>query len=719
MSAKGFIALAALAAAFSCGAPQSPVAYVDPLIGSGGHGHVFVGAGVPFGMVQLGPVSIPQDWDWCSGYHASDSTVIGFSHTHLSGTGIGDLFDITLMPAVGEVTYARGTEDDPASGLWSYADRRREVAEPGYYRVPLTRYGITAELTATERCGMHRYTFPASDSSAVVIDLENGGCWDRTVDCGFEIIDSSTICGYRYSTGWAKVQKQYFCAVFSKPVKFLLSDDGRYMRCSFGTRRGEKVLVKVGLSPSGADAARKALEAELPGWNFDKTRLEASAAWDGELSKIKVEGADGNTLKIFYTALYHTMIAPSLFSDEGEAPSYTTYSLWDTYRAAMPLYLILHPGRRSDMINSMLAIFDSQGKLPVWHLMGNETDCMVGNPGVIAVADAIVKRIPGIDFERAYRACKASVMLDERGQDLRKKYGYIPCDLYPEACAADMEYAIADAAVARAAGVLGHKEDSLFFARRSLSWSNFFDAQTGFIRGRTSRGQWRTPFNPFFAEHRANDYCEGNAFQYTWLVPHDIKGLSDRFGGVEALAARLDSLFAAPSLLERGASPDMTGMIGQYVHGNEPSHHIAYIYTMIGQPWKTADRVRRILAEMYGSGRDGLPGNEDVGQMSAWYALSAMGFYQAEPASGRFLLGSPIFSKVQIDVGEGRTFTLEAPLTSPQNRYIQSVTLNGEPWRKPYVDFADIEAGAVIHLTMGPEPALWYEPDEFISRTGE
>ena len=405
----------------SCSKPSTDiVSYVDTRIGSGGHGHVFVGANVPFGMVQLGPTSIPQEWDWTSGYHASDSTVIGFSHTHLSGTGIGDLFDVTVMPVVGEVTCARGTEDAPESGLWSYADRSREVTEPGYYSVPLLRYGITAEMTATERVGMHRYTFPASDNAALVFDLENGGCWDKATDTHFEMLDDVTLQGWRFSKGWANDQKQYFYAVFSKPVS--VKEEGMYARCSFASKAGEKVLLKVALSSNSCEAAKAALEAELPDWDFDAVRADARAKWNAALSKVRIDTPDDEARKVFYTALYHTMIAPSLFSDIGERPSYTTYSLWDTYRAAMPLYYIIHPELRADVVNTMLDIYDKQGKLPVWHLMGCETDCMVGNPGVIAVADAIVKQIPGIDYERAYAACKASVMLDERGQDLRKRY---------------------------------------------------------------------------------------------------------------------------------------------------------------------------------------------------------------------------------------------------------------------------------------------------------
>ena len=711
-------------------------AYVDPKIGTGGHGHVFVGANVPFGMVQLGPTSIPVEWDWCSGYHESDSTVIGFSHTHLSGTGIGDLFDVTVMPVTGEVTYARGTEDDPQSGLWSYADRSREVAKAGYYSVPLTRYGITAELTATQRVGFHRYTFPQSDSSAIVFDLENGGCWDKAVETGFVVSsDSTRIEGWRRSTGWAKDQQVFFTAEFSKPFRSIVYEqpgtpaqskaadiiDARYARVEFGTADGEIIMMKVALSPVSIQGARANLEAELPHWNFDATIAAADSAWEDELGKVRIETDDDTARRIFYTALYHTMVAPSLFCDvdgsyrgadgmvhkEAAHKTYTTFSLWDTYRAAMPLMTILHAEKMADIINTMLAIYDEQGRLPVWHLWGNETDCMVGNPGIPVVADAIVKGIGGFDREKAFEALRTTAMNEERGGDLRNKYGFIPCDLFNEAIAFDMEYALADGAVAQAAAAMGKNEEAAFFTERSHSYRNYFDPATGFMRGRDSRGGWRTPFSPFASTHRADDYCEGNAWQYTWLVPHDVEGLTNCFGSCERMLEKLDSLFTVSSAIEGEASPDISGLIGQYAHGNEPSHHILYLYAMMGQPWKTADRVREVLATLYHDAPDGLSGNEDVGQMSAWYIMSAMGFYEVEPAGGRYWFGTPLFDKVTIAVSGGK-FTVTAKNNSAENRYIQSVTLNGIPYEVPFISHADIMAGGELVLTMGAEPKVWY-----------
>jgi len=685
--------------------------YVDPHIGTGGHGHVFVGANVPFGMVQVGPTSIPQEWDWVSGYHEGDSTVIGFSHTHLSGTGIGDLFDITVMPVTGEVIYARGDKNVPGSGLWSYADRSQEVVTPGYYSVHLLRYGIKAEMTATPRVGMHRYTFPEANDAAIVFDLENGGCWDKPTETHIEQTDDRRIVGWRYSTGWAKYQRVYFCAEFSKPVIFKHIND-QYGRFEFNTERGEQVLMKVSLSPNSIDGAVANMETELPGWDFDGTRNEAGKLWNEQLSKVVIDTKDDVTRRIFYTALYHTMVAPSLFSDVNEKPQYTTFSLWDTYRTAMPLMTIIHPEMMPDIINTMLDINDSQGRLPVWHLWGNETDCMVGNPGIPVVADAIVKDIPGIDKERAFEAIKGTAMNPGRGNGLRMNYGYIPCDSFSESVAYDMEYAIADGAVAQAARALGKTVDEQYFTERSHSYRNYFDKTTGFMRGRDSRGEWRTPFNPFASTHRADDYCEGNAWQYTWLVPHDVDGLAKCFGSRDTMLAKLDSLFTVSSEIDGGeTSPDISGLIGQYAHGNEPSHHILYLYTMLGQPWKTADKVRQVMTTLYHDAPDGLSGNEDVGQMSAWYIMSAMGLYEVEPAGGRYWFGSPLFDKIDIKVPSG-VLSIVAENNSSDNRYIQSVWIDGEIYSKPYITHADLMNARELRFSMGCEPKLWYCTDE-------
>ena len=728
MNLSRIFLIAALGLA-SCAQPAADdnlTRYVDPRIGTGGHGHVFVGANVPFGLVQLGPTSIPQEWDWTSGYHESDSTVIGFSHTHLSGTGIGDLFDVTVMPVVGEVTCARGTEEDPASGLWSYADRTKEVVRPGYYSVPLVRYGITAEMTATSRVGFHRYTFPAADDAAVIFDLENGGCWDKATETHIEPSGDSRLVGWRYSTGWAKDQRVWFVAEFSRPFTSFEQVGEHYARVNFATAEGEQLMLKVALSPVSIEGAEANLAAELPGWDFDATAAAAAAAWNAQLAKVKITTSDETAKRIFYTGLYHTMVAPSEFCDvngdyrgaDGAVhrnpghTTYTTFSLWDTYRAAMPLMTILHPDRMPDIVNTMLAIADEQGRLPVWHLWGNETDCMVGNPGIPVVADAIVKGIEGFDRERAFEAIRRTAMNPDRGNGLRMKYGYIPCDLFNEAVAYDMEYALADGAAARAAEALGRGEDARYFTERSHSYRNYFDPSTGFMRGRDSRRGWRTPFNPFASTHRADDYCEGNAWQYTWLAPHDVAGLEACFGSRARMLCKLDSLFTVSSAVDgTETSPDISGLIGQYAHGNEPSHHILYLYTMLGQPWKTAEKVREVLTTLYHDRPDGLSGNEDVGQMSAWYVLSSLGMYEVEPAGGRYWFGSPLFDRAEIAV-PGGTFTIVAGNNSPENKYIRRVWLNGRPWTKPWIGHEEVMAGGELRFEMDDEPHVWYCPEE-------
>ncbi|MCI9607723.1 MAG: glycoside hydrolase family 92 protein [Muribaculaceae bacterium] len=703
---KSLPVIAAAAIAVACttsrqDANPSVTRFVDPLIGSGGHGHVFVGANVPFGMVQLGPTSITQAWDWTSGYHESDSTIIGFSHTHLSGTGVGDLFDITVMPVTGNVRYARGNHADSLSGLWSYGVRSRQKVRPGYYSVPLERYGIDAELTSTSRVGFHRYTFPKTDSAAIVFDLMDGGCYDRPTSTALTPEGNTRVVGHRFSTGWAADQKVYFVAEFSEPFDSVTyhGRDSMFCRIDFPAADSRQILVKVALSPTSVEAAKANMAAELPGWDFDSVAEQADNDWNNALAKVNIQSTDTAELVKFYTALYHTMFCPAELYDVGATPAYTTYSLWDTYRAEMPLLSIIEPQRSAEMVNDMLDIFDMQGRLPVWHLWRNETDCMVGNPGIIPVADAIVKDFPGVDKQRALKAMIATANDTARGGALRQSYGYIPCDLFTEAVAYDMEYAIADAAIANAATAMGDTAVANEFTRRSHSYRTFFDPSTGFIRGKDSKGGWRTPFDPFSTTHRVDDYCEGNAWQYTWLAPHDVAGLEACFGSKEAMLSKLDSLFVAPSVLTGDASPDITGLIGQYAHGNEPGHHTPYIYTMLGQPRSTSALVRRILDEMYTTSPDGLCGNEDAGQMSAWYVLSSLGFYPVEPAGGRYWFGSPLHEKAQIEV-PGGTFTILAPGVSKTRCHISSVKLNGKPYDLPFINHRDIMAGGTLEFTM-------------------
>ena len=707
--------------------------YVDPYIGTGDHGHVFLGANVPFGLVQLGPTNITGGWDWCSGYHISDSTIWGFTHMHLSGTGIGDLLDIAFMPVVGDVKLGKGEISDPNSGMYSLFDRKTETAKAGYYAVHLDRYNVDVELTATKRVGFHKYVFPQSDNAQIVIDLKSALNWDAPVDTYLVYENDSTVSGYRFSKGWANDQRVFFTASFSKPMKkFLLSEGdevkegtelkavGVFGQALFDTKDKEEIFVKVALSPVSIENAKLNMQTELHGWNFEQTIANADKAWNEELNKVVITTDDNAVKRNFYTALYHTMIAPSEFCDvnndyrgsdaqmhkQGAFKNYTTFSLWDTYRAAHPLMSIIHPEKMSDIVNTMLTIYQQQGKLPVWHLMGCETDCMVGNPGISVVADAILKGYTGFDKELAFEAMKKSAMLDERGLKYMKEYGYIPYDKgESEGLSKAMEYAIADWSIAQVAQSMGKTEDYEYFLKRSKAYTHYFDKSTGFMRGLSSDGKFRTPFNPFESVHRDNDYTEGNAWQYTWLVPHDVKGLVDLFGSKEAFVQKLDSLFVVEGSLGEHASPDISGLIGQYAHGNEPSHHVLYLYPYVGQPWKTADKVRQVMKELYFDKPAGLSGNEDVGQMSAWYVLSALGFYQVEPAGGKYVFGSPIVDEAIIKVKDGKEFKIVAKNNSPVNKYIQSVTLNNKDYNEFYIDFKDIEAGGVLEFEMGDKPS--------------
>ena len=722
---KRFLLLAAAVLVAACGVPQDNTdlaSFVNPKIGTGGHGHVFVGANVPFGLVQLGPTSIPQQWDWCSGYHSSDSTVIGFSHMHLSGTGIGDLFDITVMPVIGPTTPARGTEEDPQSGAWSYADRTREVTEPGYYSVPLLRYGITAELTATARVGLHRYTFPEADDAAILLDLENGGCWDSVTDAQVELVkndggDVIALCGHRYSRGWARNQKIFFYATFNRAIPQVEFERGQlYTRCKLGhTQAGEQVMLKLALSPVSVEGAKANMAAELPGWDFEAVKEQARTAWNGELGKMKVESKDKDTKTVFYTALYHTMIAPSIYNDadgqyrgsddvvrQGDFQNYTTLSLWDTYRAAHPLMSLIHPEMMDDIVKTFYRIYKEQGDLPVWHLMGNETDCMVGNPGLIVFADAVVKGFrAGLTDQEILDAMVTTANMPDRGQNYRLTYGFIPADLYAESVANDMEYAIADAALAHAAAALGQDKLAAQYTERSHSWRHFWDPKTQFLRGRKTDGSFTEPFDPIYSRHETSDYCEGTGWQYLWLVPQDVDGLVQLFGSEQATVSKLDGLFEAPDHVEgENASPDISGLIGQYAHGNEPGHHTIYLYSMLGQPDKAADRLRQVYREMYFNDPEGLSGNEDVGQMSAWYVLSAMGFYQVEPALPRFWFGAPLFEKMTVQMPGGE-LVITAKGVGEKKPHIKGVKLNGQPYTLPYIQYEDLVKGGTLEFEMG------------------
>jgi predicted alpha-1,2-mannosidase len=705
--------------------------YVDPYIGTGFHGHVFVGANVPFGAVQLGPTNLSQGWDWCSGYHISDSTIVGFQHTHLSGTGIGDLGDISFMPTNGPVKVSKGTLQDPKSGYFSLFDHKDEVVKPGYYSVKLKRYGIGVRLTASKRVGFHEYTYPASAQSHLIIDLQEGIGWDQPAETFIKLVNNHTIEGYRFSKGWAADQRIYFTAVLSKPIKEFSVYDSTALKqgvilkaqkvkgvITFSTSNGEKVLVKVGISPVSSANALLNINQEIPGWDFNTVVTGADGAWNIELQKIRIRADSLSQLKKFYTAMYHTMVAPSIFNDvngdywgadkkihkHASFTNLTTFSLWDTYRANNPLYTIIQPERVSDMINTMLAIYQQQGTLPVWHLMANETNCMVGNSAVAVIVDAYLKGFKGFDAKLAYQAVKSTQMQDQRGLKYVKELGYIPADSTTQSVAMGLEYAIDDWCTSQMALKMAKAADYRYFSERAKNYRNYFDKQTGFMRGKISATQWRTPFSPFESRHEKDDYTEGNAWQYTWLVPQDVEGLIALQGSEQQFIKKLDSLFIVKGDLGKEHSPDISGLIGQYAHGNEPSHHIAYLYAYAGQPWKTAEKIRYVLDNFYTAKPDGIIGNEDVGQMSAWYVLSAMGFYPANPANGIYVFGSPVINEATLNVGKGKKFHIIVKNNSAVNRYIQSITLNGADYKKSFLPHRDIVKGGQLVIIMGNKP---------------
>lgn len=714
----------------------SPVDYtehVDPLIGSSSHGHVFVGVSRPFGMIQVGPVNYKTEWDWCSGYHYSDTSVVGFSHTHLSGTGIGDLGDVSIMPISGCVPMrARDTVSEDSSFV-SLFSRKNEKAGVGKYEVYLDRYGIKAELTATERVAFHRYTYESLEESGLILDLLNGIGWDKMTECMVSYEDSRTICGYRYSTGWAKDQRLYFCMRLSEDIVSVSDYDGDILKegetfCSTsdGVFRidtdvsGGELLVKVSISATSIDNAKLNMDAELSTWDFDQIVAETTEVWRNTLSKIEIE-TDNDTLKTsFYTALYHSMLSPNLFNDvtgdyrgaekeftvhNWERNIYTTFSLWDTYRSFHPLATLIHYDRVNDFVCSMLHIYRQQGRLPVWHLHGNETDCMVGNPAIPVIADAILKGYCNFDINQAYESMLYTSICDARNIPEFRKYGYVPVDSVYESVSKSLEYYIADYCISRVADYL-HKQDiAVSYMASSKKYYNLYDKERGFFRPRYCSGEWKEPFDPFEINRAGNDYTEGNAWQYLWLVPHDVHGLVDLMGGEQLFEKRLDSLFilGAPSGIDLPG--DITGCIGQYVHGNEPSHHIAYLYNYIGKQWKCAETVDKIMSTMYKSSPDGLCGNDDTGQMSAWYVLSSIGLYQVEPAGLCFQIGRPMFEKVKVRISDDEYFTIIAHNNNRINKYIQKLELDGKPYGKSYIEYDAIKQGSTLELWMGNKPA--------------
>lgn len=667
-----------------------------------------MGANVPFGLVQLGPTEPTRGWDWCSGYYYDDDELIGFGHMHLSGTGIGCLGDVAFLPV---------KDFKQTSTRFKH---EAEKVHPGYYSVQLTDPNVLVELTATERCGFHRYTFKNGAKAQLALDLSQCIGWDKLNDCLLTQESATRLTGFRRSNGWAADRRIYFSIDFSQPVTVHRLDSMERVVVSVADNT-KPLLVKVALSPVSIDKAKLNMQAELAGWDFDAAVKQADEAWNRELARIEIQTNDRTKKRVFYTAMYHLMTSCSKFNDvdreyrgadgkvhKADFTNYTTLSLWDTYRAAHPLMTVAFPEMQRDFAQTFLNIYKQQGRLPVWHLMGSETDCMVGNPGAIVLADLTMKGFVE-DKELALEALKATQMKDIRSLGLLKKHGYIPWNLEPEneTVAKALEYCAADDGVAKVAKLLGKNDDYEYFFNRSRSYKKYYDPETRFLRAVGTDGKFRLPFNPFFAEHRTNDYTEGNAWQYTFLVPHDVKGLIKLFGSDKAFMSKLDSLFFVEGWAGDNASPDMSGMTGQYAHGNEPSHHVIYMYNYAGRPDKAAPLLRKMLNEMYLDQPDGLSGNEDVGQMSAWYILSSVGLYQVDPVGGRFVIGSPLFDKATVNVGGGKTFSVVAKNNSDKNIYVQSARLNGKTLKNSYIDFNDIRHGGTLELVMGPKPSKW------------
>ncbi len=706
------MSVAALVVCFSATAVAATVQnltqYVNQYVGTGGHGHTFMGANVPFGLVQLGPTEPTRGWDWCSGYYYDDDELIGFGHMHLSGTGIGCLGDVAFLPV---------KDFKQTSTRFKH---EAEKVHPGYYSLQLTDPNVLVELTATERCGFHRYTFKDGAKAQLALDLSQCIGWDKLNDCLLTQESTTRLTGFRRSNGWAADRRIYFSIDFSQPVTVHRLDSMERVVVSVADNT-KPLLVKVALSPVSIDKAKLNMQAEMAGWDFDATVKAADNAWNRELARIEIQTNDQTKKRVFYTAMYHLMTSCSKFNDvdreyrgadgkvhKADFTNYTTLSLWDTYRAAHPLMTVAFPEMQRDFAQTFLNIYKQQGRLPVWHLMGSETDCMVGNPGAIVLADLTMKGFVE-DKELALEALKATQMKDIRSLGLLKEHGYIPWNLEPEneTVAKALEYCAADDGVAKVAKLLGKSDDYEYFFNRSRSYKKYYDPETRFMRAVGTDGKFRLPFNPFFAEHRTNDYTEGNAWQYTFLVPHDVKGLIQLFGSDKAFMSKLDSLFFVEGWAGDNASPDMSGMTGQYAHGNEPSHHVIYMYNYAGRPDKAAPLLRKMLNEMYLDQPDGLSGNEDVGQMSAWYILSSVGLYQVDPVGGRFVIGSPLFDKATVNVGAGKTFTVVAKNNSDRNIYVQSARLNGKALKNSYIEFNDIRHGGTLELVMGPKPSKW------------
>ena len=720
--------------------------YVNVFIGTGGHGHTYPGAVVPHGAIQPSPDTRIYGWDACSGYYYNDSTINGFSHTHLSGTGCCDLGDVLIMPTVGEQDITQEEERGQTKAYASAFSHEREKAEPGYYSVMLDRYGIQAEITSTTRGAIHRWTFPKTEDAGVIVDLDYSLDDQTNIGMQLEVISDTEVVGHKMTKYWAFDQYINFYAKFSKPFTCTIVDDTvtvgdkqkprRKALLKFaGTEEGEVIYAKVGVSAVDIDGAKNNVLSEIPEWDFDGVKAAAHQRWNEYLAKIDIETGDADHRAIFYTALYHAGLQPYTFTDadgryygmdmkvhqgDAEKPVYTIFSTWDTFRAWHPLQTIIAPEFNGELVKSLLLKAREGGILPMWELCSNYTGCMIGYHSVPIIADAYIKGYRDIDINEAYKAMRRTAEYDTTGiiapkavaailmnqaKYWKNKVGYVPCDKDNEAVAKALEFAYNDWCIAQIAKEVGDTAGVALYENFAKAYKIYYDPEVGYMRGKDSEGKWRTPFDPARSTHRSDDYCEGNAWQWSWFVPHDPEGLMDLVGGKDVFLSKLDALFAASSeITGESVSADISGLIGQYAHGNEPSHHIIHFYNYAGQPWKTQELVDQVLYTLYFNNDNGLSGNEDCGQMSAWYILNAMGFYQVCPGKPVYSIGRPLYDKVTINLTNGKKFVIEAINNSRENKYIQSMELNGKALTEPFFTHDDIMQGGKLVFTMGNTP---------------
>lgn len=712
-------------------ASKKLINYVNPLIGTGGHGHTYPGATLPFGMMQLSPDTRLDGWDGCSGYHYSDEFIYGFSHTHLSGTGVSDYGDVLLMPT-NAINFNNGSDGNP--GYRAHFSHENEIAAPGYYKVLLDETNIEVALTVSKRSGMHHYTFPKGSKQIVILDLEHR---DKVLSSAINVVSKTEISGHRHSAAWAKDQRLFFNIEFSRPYKsityFTRSENspfggkGAKAALEFDPSETNELEIKVAISAVDETGAKKNREAEIADKSFQQLKTEAETAWEKQLQKIEITTSNNDQKTIFHTALYHTMLAPNLYHDvdgryrgmdleihhSSDFENYTVFSLWDTYRAAHPLYTIIEKERTTHFINSLLAKYDEGGILPIWPLAGNYTGCMIGYHAVPVIADAYLKGIRGFDSEKAFEAMKHSAMQDKLGLKSYKEFGFIPVEEESESVSKTLEYAYDDWTISQMAKAMGKTEDYNLFSERAQNYKNVFDPQTKFMRGRF-RNTWFAPFDPYEVNF---NYTEANAWQYRFYAPQDISGLINLMGGKAEFEMQLDKLFTAKIQTSGREQADITGLIGQYAHGNEPSHHMAYLYNFVNKPAKTQEKVHQILNEMYQNAPDGISGNEDCGQMSAWYVFSAMGFYPVTPASNEYIIGTPLFERATINLEDGKTFKIEAENISERNKYIASARLNGKPLTRSFINHSEIMNGGKLVFKMTDTPSTWATKDTEIPKT--